>query len=71
MQEIEKIVKYTGNEVVKENIIGNTYKHNKFNKEFTQYSWAMSPGPAFSGGLSIMCSEQSFYNSELNLSLIE
>jgi len=71
VQRIDKIAKYTGNEAVKENITSNTYKHNKFNKEFTQYSRATSPGAAFSGGLSIMFSKQSFYNSELNLSLTQ
>ena len=56
MQQIDKITKYTNIEVVRENTIRKTYKHNKFNKEFTQYSWATSPGPTFSGGLSIMSS---------------
>ena len=27
------------------------YKTQQFNKEFTQSSWATSPGPALSGGL--------------------
>ena len=71
MQWIDKIAKYADVEVVIENTIGKTYKHNEFNKEFTQYSWAASPGPAFSGGFSIMFSKQSFYNSELNLSLTQ
>jgi len=71
MQQINKIAKYTCNEAVQENIIRNTYKHNKFNKEFTQYSWDRSPGPAFNGGLSIMFLKQSFYNGELNLSLTQ
>lgn len=71
VQRIDKISKYTGNEVVKENITGNTYKHNKINKEFTQYSWAMSPGLALSSALSIMFSKQIFYNGELNLSLTQ
>jgi len=53
-------VKYTRKEAVKENITGNTYKHNKFNNEFTQYSWATSPGPTFNGGLSIMFSRKVF-----------
>jgi len=30
----------------------------KFNKEFTQSSWAMSPGIAFNGGLFIMFLKQ-------------
>ena len=38
----------------KRSIIDNTHEHNKFNKEFTQYFWATSLGPAFSGDLSIM-----------------
>ena len=42
------------------NIIDNTHKHNKFNKEFTQHSWATSPGLAFSGDLSIMSLEVYF-----------
>jgi len=72
MQWIDKIAKYTDTKAVRENTIGKTYKHNKFNKEFTQYSWAMSPSLAFSGGLSInMFSKQSFYNSELDLSLTQ
>ncbi len=71
MQWIDKIEKYTEPEEVRENTIGKTYKHNNFNKEFTQYSWAKSPILAFSGGLSIMFSKQSFYNSELYLSLAQ
>ena len=53
------------------NIMDNTHKHNKFNKEFTQHSWATSPSPTFNGGLSIMFSNKSFYNGELNLSLTQ
>ena len=53
------------------NIIDNTHKHNKFNKEFTQHSWATSPGPAFNGDLSIMSSKIEFYSSELKLSLTQ
>ena len=69
MQRINKIAKYTNTEVVREYTTRKTYKHNKFNKEFTQHSWATSPSPAFSGDLSIMSSKTEFYNSELNLSL--
>ena len=71
MQRINNIAKYTDTKAVRENTTGKTYKHNKFNKEFTQYYWATYPGPAFSGGLSIMFSKQSFYNNELNLSLTQ
>ena len=39
--------------------------------EFTQNSWAMSPGLAFSGDLSIMSLRAEFYKSELNLSLTQ
>jgi len=60
VQRIDKITKYIGNEVVKENRAGNAYKHNKFNKEFTEYSWDMSTGPAFNGGLSSMFSSRVF-----------
>jgi len=42
------------------NIIENTHKHNNLNKEFTQHSWATSPGLAFSGDLSIMSSKVEF-----------
>ena len=35
MQQIDKIVKYIDTEEVRENIIDKTYKHNKFNKDFT------------------------------------
>ena len=55
-------MKYIDNEAVKE-YKDNTHKHNKFNKEFTQHSWATSPGPAFSGDLSIMSSTTEFYKS--------
>ena len=71
MQQIDKIVKYTGTKAVSEKHNRQTCKHNKFNKEFTQYSWATSPCPAFNGSLYIMFSKQSFYNSELNLSLTQ
>jgi len=46
-------MKYTSTETVREHS-KKTHKHNKFNKEFTQFSWAMSLGLAFSGGLSIV-----------------
>ena len=63
MQQIDKIEKYADTEAVRKNTIGKTYKHNKFNKEFTQYSGATSPSSAFSGGLSIMFSKQSFFEN--------
>ena len=37
--------------------------------EFTQNSWAMSPGPTFSGDLSIMSSNRVLQQYELNLRL--
>jgi len=55
-------------ETVRETRYANT-KHNKFNKEFTQSSWATSPSLAFSGGLFYYVLKHRFYNKELNLSL--
>jgi len=37
-----------------ENTVSKHIKHNKLNKEFTQSFWDTSPGPTFSGGLSIV-----------------
>jgi len=39
--------------------------------DFTQHSWATSPGSAFSGDLSIMSLKVEFYNSELKLSITQ
>ena len=50
MQQINNITKYTDTKTVREQS-KQTHKHNKFNKEFTQSSWATSPSPAFNGGL--------------------
>ena len=69
MQWIDKILKYKDNEAVKVHNRKNAYKHNKFNKEFTQYSWATSPGPTFSGGLSIILQVEFLQQYELNLRL--
>ena len=68
MQWIDKIAKYTDTETVREHS-KQTHKHKKFNKEFTQSSWAMSPDLAFSGGLSIVSSKANFFNNELKLSI--
>lgn len=46
-----------------------TCKQNKFNKEFTQCSWATSPGPSFQWWPLYYVFKQSFYNNELDSSL--
>ena len=53
MQRINKVAKYTDTKIVREHS-KKTHKREKFNKEVTQSSWAMSPGLAFNGGLSIV-----------------
>jgi len=58
MQWIDQTVKYIDFEAVKD-YNRQTHKNTiDFNQEFTQYSWATSPGPTFSGGLSIKSSNR-------------
>lgn len=69
MQWIDKIVKYIDNEAIKDYNRQTHKKHNKFNKDFIQYSWATSPGLAFRSDLSIMSSSIVLQYYELNLRL--
>jgi len=64
-----RLIEYIDTEAIQRKHNSQTCKQNKFNKEFTQCSWATSPGPTFQWWPLYYVFKQIFYIIELDWSL--